>query len=97
MAWWCSARWSRSRRPKADAAVGAASPRRYRAGMRALGLVLFLFGLATLAIYFLEVQVEWLAWIGNWGENAAWGIRIGTTLLGLVLLMAGKKKGGGKK
>jgi hypothetical protein len=66
--------------------------------MKILGLLLLLFGLGTLAIHFLEQPVEWLAWIGNWGENAAWGIRGGSTLLGLILLMSGKKKqGGGKK
>jgi hypothetical protein len=59
--------------------------------MRFLGLLLFLFGIATLALYFLKIDVEFLRWIGNWGENAAWGIRGGATLLGLILLMSGKK------
>ena len=65
--------------------------------MRALGLLLLLFGLGTLAIHFMEVKVEWLAWMGNWGENVAWAIRGGAVVLGLLLLMSGKKKGGGKK
>lgn len=66
--------------------------------MRLLGLLLFLFGVGTLAIYFLQLDVPWLAWIGNWGENAAWGIRGGSAVLGLILLLSGgKKKDGGKK
>jgi hypothetical protein len=65
--------------------------------MRILGLLLFLFGVATLVVYFMEMQVDQLAWIGNWGEGAAWGIRGGTTLLGLILLTRGGKKPDGKK
>ena len=65
--------------------------------MRLLGLLLFLFGVGTLAVYFLELDVSWLSWIGNWGENAAWGIRGGATVLGLILLLAGGKKKDGKK
>jgi hypothetical protein len=65
--------------------------------MKILGLLLLLFGVGTLAIHFLEQPVEALAWIGNWGEGVAWGIRIGTTVLGLILLMGGKKDGKKKK
>ena len=65
--------------------------------MKLLGFLLFAFGAATVALHLLEQPVEWLGWIGNWGENAAWGIRGGALLLGLVMMMAGKKKAGGKK
>ena len=64
--------------------------------MRILGLLLFLFGVGTLVVHFMNLQVEALAWIGNWGEAAAWGIRIGSTLLGLLLLVKGGKKDGKK-
>lgn len=62
--------------------------------MRALGLILLLFGLATIVLYFTETRVEWLDWIGTWGENAAWGIRGGAVLVGLLLLSAGGKRNG---
>jgi hypothetical protein len=65
--------------------------------MRALGFVLLLFGLATIVLYFTETPVEWLSWMGNWGDNVAWGIRIGAVVLGLILMAAGKKKGPPKK
>ena len=97
MAWSCSGRWCASRKPKPDVALGVGASARYRAAMRALGLLLLLFGLGTLAIHFMEVKVEWLEWIGNWGENVAWAIRGGAVVLGLLFLMTGKKKGGGKK
>ena len=66
-------------------------------GMRLLGFLLLLFGLATLVLHFTKTEVEWLAWMGNWGDNAAWGIRIGAIVLGLILLSAGKKGGAPKK
>ncbi len=65
--------------------------------MRLIGLLLLLFGLATIVLYFTETQVEALSWIGNWGDNVAWGIRGGAVLVGLLLLTAGKKKGGPPK
>jgi hypothetical protein len=65
--------------------------------MRAIGLLLLLFGIATIVLYLTETHVEALSWIGNWGENAAWGIRGGAVLLGLLLLTAGGKKGGPPK
>jgi hypothetical protein len=64
--------------------------------MRLLGLLLFLFGIGTIAVYFLELDVEWLAWIDTWGEGAAWLIRWVPAALGLILLRAGGKKKDGK-
>ena len=60
--------------------------------MRVLGLLLLLFGVATLVLYFLDQPFAAFDWINNWGDNVAWGIRIGATVLGLVLMMSGKKK-----
>lgn len=65
--------------------------------MRILGLLLLLFGVATLVVHFMNLQVDQLAWIGNWGEGAAWGIRGGAVVLGLILLASGKKKDGKQK
>lgn len=68
---------------------------RYAPVMHLLGLLLALFGIATIALHLLEVHVEFLSWIGNWGTEAAWGIRIGAIVLGLLLMKAGG--GSGKK
>ena len=65
--------------------------------MRMLGLLLFSFGVATLVVHFMARQVAQLAWIGTWGEPAAWGIRGGATVLGLILLLSGGTKKDGKK
>lgn len=64
--------------------------------MRLLGLLLFLFGIGTIAVHFLELDVAWLAWIDNWGEGAAWLIRCVPAALGLILLRSGGKKQDGK-
>ena len=55
--------------------------------MKELGLGLLLVGLISLALAFFapNVQYIFLKWINNWGPTAAWGIRGGITLLGLVL------------
>jgi hypothetical protein len=65
--------------------------------MRALGLLLLVFGIATTVLYFLEINVEFLNWMGNWGHNVAWGIRGGAIVLGLLLMSMGGKGGDKKK
>lgn len=65
--------------------------------MRALGFLVLLFGVALIALHLLEIDVEFLRWVNTWGDNAAWGIRGGAVVLGLLMLAGGKKKGGGTK
>ena len=65
--------------------------------LRFLGVLLLLAGIGLCVLPFTEVRIEALGVIETWGNEAAWGIRGGTALLGLILLMAGKKGGGKKK
>jgi len=60
--------------------------------MRLLGLLLLVFGIGSIVVHLLKMEMSWLNWIGTWGENAAWGIRGGFVALGLILLLAGKPK-----
>ncbi|MEZ5967066.1 MAG: hypothetical protein R3F56_24730 [Planctomycetota bacterium] len=60
--------------------------------MKGLGTLLLLFGIGSIVLHFMDREFRVLAWIDNWGDNVAWGIRGGLILLGLVLLIAGKKK-----
>jgi hypothetical protein len=55
--------------------------------MKELGLALLLVGLVSLALPFINPNVHYifLTWIDQWGPGAAWGIRGGITLVGLVL------------
>jgi len=60
--------------------------------MSQVGGFLALFGIASIVLYFLGMHLTLLAWIDNWGEGPAWGIRIGLVVVGLLLLKVGKKK-----
>ena len=53
--------------------------------MKELGLGLLLIGLVSLLLPLLSLNFMFLSWIEQWGPAAAWGIRGGITLLGLVL------------
>lgn len=52
-------------------------------------LLLFL-GAGSMVLHFMEREFRLLAWIDNWGETAAWGIRGGLIVVGLLLVLAGK-------
>ena len=59
--------------------------------MRLLGLLLLVLGIGSTVAYFLEMESAVIHWIGNWGPEVAWAIRGGMVLVGLLLVMAGKK------
>ncbi len=61
--------------------------------MKRLGLLLLLLGAGSIVLHFMNMEFRLLRWIDSWGETAAWGIRAGLIVIGLVLTMAG----GGKK
>lgn len=63
--------------------------------MKELGLLLLLVGLISLIVALLNPtgQYVFLQWMSNWGPNAAWAIRGGITLLGLVLWRVGGRRG----
>lgn len=65
--------------------------------MRQLGLLMLVLGIASCVVHFMDMEMRWLMWINTWGEQAAWGIRGGLIVLGLLLVVAGKGKGGEKK
>lgn len=60
--------------------------------MRSLGLLLLVLGIGSCVVHFMDMEMRLLRWIDTWGENAAWGIRGGFIAVGLLLVMAGKKK-----
>ena len=61
--------------------------------MRLLGLLLLAFGIALFVVHFMKMDVQLLHWVDTWGEGAAWGIRGGFVVVGLLLTMTGKQKG----
>ena len=60
--------------------------------MRALGVLLLLFGMAVLALYWLDVQAEWLGWMRQWGQDGVFLMGFGGILLGFVLTLVGRKR-----
>ncbi|TAL29464.1 MAG: hypothetical protein EPN93_21445 [Spirochaetes bacterium] len=61
-----------------------------------VSLGFFMLGLGGVAIVlnFLDRVPRILVWIDQWGMNTGWGIRIGITVAGLVLVVLGKLGGG---
>ncbi|HEX6811275.1 MAG TPA: hypothetical protein VF384_06610 [Planctomycetota bacterium] len=62
--------------------------------MRALGILLLLFGVVVLAVNWLDIQAEWLGWMREWSEDGALMIGFGGIVLGFVLTLVGRKKKG---
>ena len=62
--------------------------------MKELGLGLLLVGLISLALRFINpaIQYVFLTWIDQWGSSVGWGIRLGLTLLGLLLWLGFKNR-----
>ena len=62
--------------------------------MKELGLGLLIIGLISLLLPLINpnIQYVFLSWITKWGPTAAWGIRIGITLLGLLLWLGFKNR-----
>ncbi len=66
--------------------------------MRSIALLLILLGAGSMVLHFLEREFTLLSWIGNWGEEVAWGIRGGLVVVGLLLFaVGGKSKAKAKK
>ncbi len=47
------------------------------------------FGIGSIILSFMKMEFKLLMWIGNWGEQVAWAIRIGLIVVGGLLLAAG--------
>lgn len=48
-------------------------------------------GVLSIVLNFIGWNLKILMWIDNWGTGAGWGIRIGIVVLGVVLILVGKK------
>ncbi len=65
--------------------------------MRALGFLVLLFGIALIVLHAMNQQVSFLDWTNNWGEDGRWMISGGAVVLGLLMVVMGRKKGGDGK
>jgi len=60
--------------------------------MKSIGSLLFIFGAAAIIFGFMERVPRLLMWIYNWGEGAAWAIKIGFVVVGAILYLMGRKQ-----
>ncbi|HOF33380.1 MAG TPA: hypothetical protein PK624_10755 [Spirochaetota bacterium] len=55
------------------------------------GSFLFLLGIASIVLYFINYTPTLLAWLYDLDQTLAWAIRIGVTVLGGLIYLASKK------
>lgn len=61
--------------------------------MKSIGSLLVVLGLAAIVFGFMDRVPSILSWMYDWGNTAAWAIKIGLVVVGAALyLMASKKK-----
>lgn len=53
--------------------------------MGKLGIYLAIFGLVSIILSFLNMNLRILIWIDMWGETMGWAIRIGMIVVGLLV------------
>lgn len=54
------------------------------------GSFLALVGVLSIGLYFVGYNLRILLWVDMWGENVGWLIRIGATVVGVILFVVGK-------
>ena len=59
-------------------------------GMRKLGGLFAVCGLASIGWHFMGKELSILQWIDNWGTNIGWTIRGGLVVIGVLLWKMGK-------
>jgi hypothetical protein len=57
--------------------------------MRQIGSLAVFLGIFAIVLYYLDRVPTVLAWIYNWGEGPAWGIKIGLIVVGAALWLLG--------
>jgi hypothetical protein len=60
--------------------------------MKKIGGYIALFGLLTIVLDLFDREPTLLQWIYNWGDTAAWTIKIGLVVIGGALFFMGGKK-----
>ena len=60
--------------------------------MQKLGGYLFLFGLGSIVLHFMNMEFTLLSWVDNWGTGAGNGIRIAMIVVGAIVWFLGKQQ-----
>jgi hypothetical protein len=59
--------------------------------MKSIGSLLFIFGAAAIVMGFMNIVPRLLVWIYQWGDGAAWAIKIGLVVVGAGLYLLGSR------
>ena len=62
--------------------------------MKTIGTYKAIFGILAIILNFFNAVPRLLAWIYNWGEGVAWGIKIAFVIVGAILYFIGKNQQG---
>ncbi|TGN29730.1 hypothetical protein [Empedobacter tilapiae] len=60
--------------------------------MKTIGTYMAIFGLLAIVLNFFNAVPRLLAWIYNWGDGVAWGIKIAFVIIGAILYFMGRKQ-----
>lgn len=60
--------------------------------MKTIGTYMVIFGFLAIVLNFFNAVPRLLAWIYNWGEGVAWGIKIAFVVIGAILYFVGSKQ-----
>lgn len=60
--------------------------------MRNIGLYIAIFGIASIVLSFMDMNLKILMWVDNWGETTGWIIRIGLVLVGGIIALIGHSR-----
>lgn len=60
--------------------------------MKSIGGLLFVLGLGSFLLNFMNMEFKLLSWVDNWGPGAGVAIRIGLIVVGALLWLVGRKQ-----
>jgi hypothetical protein len=60
--------------------------------MKSIGSLLFIFGAAAIIFGFMDRAPRLMLWVYNWGDGAAWAIKIAFVVAGAALYFMGRRQ-----
>ena len=60
--------------------------------MKSIGGLLFVLGLGSFVLHFMDMEFKLLMWVDNWGPTVGTLIRIGLVVVGGALWLLGNKR-----
>lgn len=60
--------------------------------MKSIGGLLFLLGLGSFVLHYMNMEFKLLTWVDNWGPAVGTGIRVALIVVGAALWFVGNKR-----